>query len=143
MSEQNDVKDDELEQLSQADLARMVREKRKAEASYRTRLRDAEAELGQLRETVTGWQSSQLSTLAAAAGIAETALGDVPAHVPLESVVGEGGLLDAEKVDGALKALKSQRPHLFQPEPAARGTGTPDFGGEGEQARSVSWADVI
>lgn len=143
MSDQNDVKDDELEQLSQADLARMVREKRKAEASYRTRLRDVEAERDQLRETVTGWQSSELSELAAAAGVAETALVDVATHVPLETVVGDGGLLDVGKVEGALKSLKSERPHLFQKAAAEQSTGQASFAGEGDVARSTSWADVI
>lgn len=143
MSDENEVNDDQLEQLSQADLARMVREKRKSEAGYRTRLRDVEAERDQLRSTVTEWQSAELVELATAAGVAKTALGDVAAHVPLESVVGENGVLDSAKIDDALKALKAERPHLFEKRGADLGTGAESFGGSGDEQRTASWADVL
>lgn len=144
MTDENEVKDDQLEQLSQADLARMVREKRKSEAAYRTRLRDAEAERDQLRETVTSWQSAELTEHATAAGIAKTALADVAAHVPLESVVDENGLLDAAKIDTALQSLRSERPHLFEQTGANVGTGAESFSGNnGLEPRAASWADVL
>lgn len=143
MSEQDTVKDDELERLSPAELARMVRDKRKSEATYRTRLRDVEAELERVRETVTGWQGSELAKLAAAAGVADTALSDVPTHVPLEMVVGDDGLLDTGKVETALETLKAERPHMFQQPQVPATTGAPNFDGAGESKAATSWADVI
>ena len=143
MTDKIEVKDDQLEQLSQADLARMVREKRKSEAAYRTRLRDAEAERDQLRGTVSSWQGAELAERATAAGIAKTALPDVAAHVPLESVVDENGLLDASKIDAALRSLRTDRPHLFAQVGANVGTGAESFGSGGLEPRETSWADVL
>src|SRR5690606_31211145 len=109
---------------------------------YRTRLRDAEAERDELRETVSSWQTAELSELATAAGIAKTALTDVGTHVPLESVMGENGLLDGAKVEAAFKSLKADRPHLFERGGAAVASGAETFTAS-DEPRAASWTDVL
>lgn len=145
MSEENDGKDAELSGLPAERLAEMLREKRRAEASLRQRLRDAESARDIAVEQVRSWQGAQFTDLAREAGVVDTALGDVAGLVPLDTLVGDDGLVDGGKVSEALKTLRTQRPHLFAVPPASVGVGGTGFSGgtvAGEQP-AATWGDVL
>ncbi len=134
--------EEDLAEVSAERLAEMVREARKEAAGFRTRLRDTETERDALASTVSGFQQTALREAAAKAGLAKTAAGDLDAHLPLADVLGEDGLLDADKTDAALRGLRAERPHLF----GAGNTvsGAESYGGAGDDAPQVSnWADVL
>jgi hypothetical protein len=142
-SQELEVADDELATLPAERLAAMLRDKRKAEATVRGKLRDAEAQRDALAGTVSGFQKEALTGVAKTAGVLPSALADLALHVPLESVLGEGGLLDAEKATAALTELKVSKPHFF---PAMAGASGANFGGgSGERysAGGASWGDVL
>jgi hypothetical protein len=142
-SQEIEVTDDELATLPAERLAAMLRDKRKAEATVRGKLRDAEAQRDALAGTVSGFQKEALNGVASKAGVLPSALADLALHVPLESVLGEGGLLDTDKATAALTELKVSKPHFF---PASVGTSGPDFsGGSGEHygAGETSWGAVL
>ena len=139
-AQETEVRDDELATLPAERLAAMLRDKRKAEATVRGKLRDAEAERERLSGTVSGFQQQALKAHAEKAGVVPSALADLGAHVPLESVLGEDGLLDAEKATAALDALKLSRPHFF---PAVPGSSGAEFTFTGEPSRTPSWSDVL
>jgi len=141
-SQEIEITDDELATLPAERLAAMLRDKRKAEATVRGKLRDAEAQRDTLAGTVSGFQQEALRAAATGAGMLPTALLDLGAHVPLESVLGEGGLLDTAKAETALADLKASRPHFF-PSPAGA-SGASFIGGSGESmAPAASWSDIL
>lgn len=142
-SQETEVADDELATLPAERLAAMLRDKRKAEATVRGKLRDAEAQRDALAGTVAGFQTEALHGVAKTAGVLPSALSDLAQHVPLESVLGEGGLLDAGKAAEALAALKLEKPHFF---PAVPRMSSADFGGsisEGASYGETTWHDVL
>lgn len=142
-SQEIEVTDDELATLPAERLAAMLRDKRKAEATVRGKLRDAEAQRDALAGTVSGFQKEALNGVATTAGVLPSALADLALHVPLESVLGEGGLLDAEKATVALTGLRATKPHFF---PAPAGSSGANFaGGSGETygGTQASWGDVL
>jgi len=135
--------DDELDGLPSERLAEMVREKRKAEASLRTRLRDAETRVEKAEGAALGFQRSAFEQAAADAGVASTAISDLASHVDLNTLLGDDGVLDGVKASQALSSLKTERPHLF-----ARGvqsTGDVAFNGSGDVVATTeaTWADVL
>ncbi len=137
-----EVSDTALATLPADRLAAMVRDKRKAEASLRARLRDTEAERNRLAEQVTGQQWRDLDTAATKAGIRPEALADLHQHVKLEELTADDGAIDPGKLDAALTGLKSDRPHYF----VSPGASTVDHaGGAGEPAPpyQASWSDVL
>lgn len=137
----DDVKDDDLAALPSERLAEMVRDKRKAEASLRTRLREVESERDTAAGRVTAWQGDQFAELAKKGRVVESAVGDVAGLVPLESVLDDAGLIDAGKVDAALMTIRQDRPHLFVQVGAS---GAESFGGaNGTNVQPVSWSDVL
>ena len=136
----DDVKDDDLAALPAERLAEMLREKRRAEAAVRSRLREVETERDALTERVTTWQGDRFAELAKSGRVVESAVKDVQALVPLETVLDDAGLVDAEKVSAALIDLRQERPHLFQQVTAS---GPDSFGGANGFTQPVSWADVI
>ncbi|WP_336633033.1 MULTISPECIES: hypothetical protein [unclassified Microbacterium] len=136
----DDVKDDDLAALPAERLAEMLREKRRAEATVRSRLREVETERDALSERVTAWQGDRFAALAKDGRVVESAVKDVAALVPLESVLDDAGLVDAEKVSEALIALRQERPHLFQ---RVGASGPDSFGGAQGVPQSVSWSDVL
>lgn len=137
--------DDDLTTVPHERLVEMLREKRKAEADVRARLREVEGERDALSATVTAWQGEKLQDAARAAKVAETALGDLPQYVPLVSVLADDGRFDAEKATAAFEALKETRPHLFDvPRTAARSTdGGPGPLGGSATPPAASWSDVL
>lgn len=141
-SQETEVADDELATLPAERLAAMLRDKRKAEATVRGKLRDAEAERDGLKGTVAGFQTEALHGVARTEGVLPSALSDLAQHVPLESVLGEGGLLDTEKATAALKELRASKPHFF-PGPAPSSGSNFVGGGEWPTGGEASWADVL
>ena len=138
----DDPQDDQLATLPADRLASMLRDKRRAEADVRARLRDAEAERDQLRTAVTGWQRAKLTELATHAGVAPTALGDLDTAVQLDSVLDDAGLIDAGKANAALTQLRNDKPHLFRQ--GVTTSGVESFtGGQTAAASEASWADVL
>lgn len=136
----DDVKDDDLAALPAERLAEMLREKRRAEAAVRSRLREVESERDTATERVSTWQGERFAALAKDGRVVESAVKDVAALVPLESVLDDAGLIDPEKVSAALDGIRQERPHLFQQVSAS---GPDSFGGANGFTQPVSWADVI
>jgi hypothetical protein len=142
-SQEIEVTDDELATLPAERLAAMLRDKRKAEATVRGKLRDAEAQRDALVGTVSGFQKEALNGVAKTAGVLPSALSDLALHVPLESVLGEGGLLDTEKATAALTELKVSKPHFFPASVGASGTNFAGGSGEIYGGGEASWGDVL
>lgn len=137
---EQEVTDDQLVEVPAERLAAMLRDKRKAEQTVRGKLRDAEAERDKLTGTVTGFQQEALRGHATKAGVLPSALADLP--IPLESVLGEDGLVDTEKAAAALTELKASRPHFFPARPSKSGS---DLAGGGESfgGSTATWGDVL
>lgn len=137
----DDLKDDDLAALPAERLAEMLREKRRAEAAVRSRLREVEAERDTAAERVSTWQGERFAALAKDGRVVESAVADVAALVPLESVLDDVGLVDPAKVDAALLTIRQERPHLFE---RVGASGPESFGGaNGIPSQPVSWSDVI
>lgn len=145
MSEENDVKDADLSGLPAERLIEMLRDKRKAEASLRQRLRDAEASRDAAVEQVRSWQGTQFADLAREAGVVDTALGDVAGLVDVGSLLTDDGLVDGGKVADALKTLRTERPHLFAVAPGSTAIGGGGFRGDTLTPDPVAptWGDVL
>lgn len=145
MSDENDVKDADLSGLPAERLIEMLRDKRKAEASLRQRLRDAETSRDAAVQQVRSWQGTQFADLAREAGVVDTALGDVAGLVEMDALLSDDGLVDGDKVSDALKTLRSQRPHLFAVSPASVATGGGRFTGDTLSPEPVTptWGDVL
>lgn len=137
------IVDDELAKLPPDRLAQMLRDKRKAEASLRGRLRDTEGERDTLAGAVSGYQENALNDLATQAGAAPTALDDLRGHLPLDQLMGEDGNLDTEKVSEALATLKGARPHLFIQSGATVASGVGSFTSGDDTTATPTWGDVI
>lgn len=138
--ESQEAPEDQLLGLPVEKLAAMVREKRKAEASVRAKLRDAEAERDRLSGAVTGYQRRAFADAAKGAQMQESALDDVLAVVDLEAVLGEDGTVDAAKVHDALGELRKSKPHYFR----VPGRSGGDFTGGGFIVPpSSQWSDVL
>lgn len=135
----------DLENLPAERLAEMLRDKRRAEQSLRNRLRDAETRAEKAEGAVKGFQREALENHAADAGLAKTALQDLSTLVDVGSLLGEDGTLDTSKAKTALETLAAERPHLFAPTGAGRGTGDIQFtGAQGLDERPTpTWADVV
>ncbi|PCC58646.1 hypothetical protein CIK58_01525 [Brevibacterium aurantiacum] len=132
--------EDNLLELPPEKLAGMVRDKRKAEASVRSKLREAEAERDKLAGTVTGFRRQAFAATAAASKVQESAMDDVLGAVGLDNVLGEDGTVDAEKVQESLQALRRSHPHYFEPIPKASSIGQ---GGAPAGFEGASWSDVL
>lgn len=137
--------DDALSSLPAEKLAGMLRDKRKAEASARTRAGQAEAERDRLSKVVGAWTREKLHGLALAAGVLPSALADLDDRIDPSGLLTEGGTLDEDKAAKAFTTLKAERPHYFeQRKPAgASGVDHPGGGGEGVRPPVASWTDVI
>ncbi|MGY1551605.1 hypothetical protein ACW5CM_07435 [Microbacterium sp. A588] len=136
----DDMKDDDLAALPSERLAEMLRDKRKAEAAVRSRLREVETERDTAAARVTTWQGERFAALAKDGRVVQSAVKDVATLVPLESVLDDAGLVDPEKVTAALDGLRQERPHLFQQVGAS---GADSFGGANGVPQPVSWSDVL
>lgn len=135
-----DEQEDNLAELAPEKLAGMVRDKRKAEASVRSKLRDAEAERDRLAETVTGFRRQAFAEAAKAARVQDSAVDDVLKAVDLENVLAEDGTVDAGKVAEAVRALGKSHPHYFKPVGASTIAQGSAPAGDGLEA---SWSDVL
>lgn len=134
--------DETLATLPAEKLAAMLRDKRKAEAALRARLRDTEAERDRLAEKVTGQQARDLDVAATSAGLRPEALADLHQHVKLEEVTADDGAIDPAKLEAALGALKAERPHYFAT-PGASAVNHAGGSGEAPAAYEASWTDVL
>ena len=137
------IDDDELAKLAPERLAQMLRDKRKAEATVRGKLRETETERDTLAGTVSSFQRGKLHELAKAGGVLDTALSDLDAHLKAEDLLGEDGTIDSEKVTAALVALKKEKPHYFPQ--ISRTSGSPSNGHTGAISGSTAarWSDVL
>ncbi|TFC71398.1 hypothetical protein E3O45_15100 [Cryobacterium sp. TMS1-20-1] len=139
----DDVADDELAAVPVERLVQMLRDKRKAEAGVRTKLRETETQRDAFAGTVSKFQLDSLHTLAAAGGVLPSALDDLDSRMKVTDVLGDDGLIDPEKVTAALATLKADRPHYFPQHVAPPSSGgTPPTGGQ-VTAPTASWGDVI
>ncbi|OZM81148.1 hypothetical protein [Pseudonocardia sp. MH-G8] len=117
---------------------------RKDAATYRERLRDAEAERDALREELSGHRTNEVVRLAEGAGMRSGA--DLLAVTSLEALRDtETGRIDPEKVTAAARDALSSRPHWrgsaklpARPTERLRGTGDADT-----EPREASWADLL
>lgn len=132
--------EDNLLELPPEKLAGMLRDKRKAEASVRSKLREAEAERDKLAGAVTGFRRQSFAATAAASKVQESAMDDVLGAVGLDNVLGDDGTVDAEKVQESLQALRRSHPHYFEPIPKASSIGQ---GGAPAGFEGASWSDVL
>lgn len=132
--------EDNLAELAPEKLAGMVRDKRKAEANVRGKLRDAEAERDKLAEAVNGFRRQAFSEAAKAARVQDTAVDDVLKVVDLETVLAEDGTIDAAKVTEAVRGLQKTHPHYFKPVGASTIAQGSAPAGDGLDA---SWSDVL
>ncbi|MGO3680325.1 hypothetical protein [Brevibacterium aurantiacum] len=132
--------EDNLAELAPEKLAGMVRDKRKAEANVRGKLREAEAERDKLAGAVTGFRRQAFAATAAASKVQESAMDDVLGAVGLDNVLGDDGTVDAEKVQESLQALRRSHPHYFEPIPKASSIGQ---GGAPAGFEGASWSDVL
>ncbi|WP_026820177.1 hypothetical protein [Arthrobacter castelli] len=143
-TEQTDeTSDDQLLQLPPEKLVAMVRDKRKAEATYRTKLRDTEAERDKLSETVGGYQKSAFSDFAKSQRVLDSAVDDVAGSLDVSELLDESGQVDQEKATAALEELKQSKPHYFQRPPMQTGTDRVGGSGEGNVKPEASWGDVL
>ncbi|WP_193086462.1 hypothetical protein [Brevibacterium aurantiacum] len=131
---------DNLLELPPEKLAGMVRDKRKAEASVRSKLREAEAERDKLAGAVTGFRRQSFAAAAKSTQLQDTALDDALKVVPLEDMLGEDGTVDAAKVKESMQALRRSHPHYFEPIPKASSIGQ---GGAPAGFEGASWSDVL
>lgn len=136
----SEEQEDNLLELPPEKLAGMVRDKRKAEASVRSKLREAEAERDKLAGAVTGFRRQSFAATAAASKVQESAMDDVLGAVGLDNVLGDDGTVDAEKVQESLQALRRSHPHYFEPIPKASSIGQ---GGAPAGFEGASWSDVL
>ena len=139
----HDPHDDDLASVPADRLAAMLRDKRKAEAAVRTRLREAEEARDKLAAGLTAWQSRAFADKARAAGVIDSALEDLPGRVDLASLLTEDGTLDDDKATAALSDLQVGRPHWFVQKPAKSG---PEFAagtGEKPSGAAASWSDIL
>lgn len=134
---QKSEQEDNLAELAPEKLAGMVRDKRKAEASVRSKLRDTEAERDKLAEAVTGFRRQAFAEAAKAARVQDSAVDDVLNAVDLEAVLAEDGTIDGAKVSEAVGALRKSHPHYFKP--------ASSFSAEGgaPMPPDASWSDVL
>lgn len=132
---------DNLLELPPEKLAGMVRDKRKAEASVRSKLREAESERDQLASSVTGFRRQAFAEAAKDSKMHESALEDVLASVNLEDVLGDDGTVDPGKVGEALKGLRQSHPHYFERGPRVSSIG--QGGHPSGDGLSPSWSDVL
>jgi hypothetical protein len=105
-------------------------------ASYRRRLREAEAERDQLREQVDRLQRVEVARIASGAGLAVAE--DVWMHgATLEALRGDDGGIDSATVEGVVEAILKDRPGL-------RGQPGGDLGiGRGAGARDTTRAPKV
>lgn len=132
--------EDNLLELPPEKLAGMVRDKRKAEASVRSKLREAEAERDKLAGTVTGFRRQSFAAAAKSTQLQDTAVDDALKVVPLEDMLGEDGTVDSAKVKESMQALRRSHPHYFEPVPKASSIGQ---GGAPAGFEGASWSDVL
>ncbi|SMH45387.1 hypothetical protein SAMN06295885_2528 [Rathayibacter oskolensis] len=139
---------DNLASLPPERLAKLLREKRAAEASARGRLRDADAEIARLTETARAAQRGQVAEAANRLRALPTAVADVVDRIDITSVLGEDGSIDREKLNDAIEALFVTRPHWKMPKVSTR-SGPGIAGGESGYEHSrlreqkATWSDVL
>lgn len=131
--------EDNLAELAPEKLAGMVRDKRKAEANVRGKLRETEAERDKLAEAVTGFRRQAFAEAAKAARVQDSAVDDVLNAVSLEAVLAEDGTIDAGKVSEAVGALRKSHPHYFKQASSFSAQG----GAPGGDGLDASWSDVL
>ena len=138
----DEMADDQLAQLPAERLAQMLREKRKSEGSYRTQLREAEAERDRLSEAVSGYQRASFDEFARGRKVLDSAVEDVAEKVNVSEMLGEDGRVDEEKVGAALDELRKEKPHFFAAPPSSSSA---DFTGSTSEQReeSASWGDIL
>ncbi|GAA2092620.1 hypothetical protein [Brevibacterium salitolerans] len=133
--------EDQLLGLPVEKLAGMLREKRKAEASVRAKLRDVEAERDRLAGSVAGYQRQAFAEVAKKHRMHESALDDALGVVSMDEVLREDGTVDAEKAGNVLTQLRETKPHYFVQVPGASGG---EVRGPGIGSRvSASWSEVL
>jgi hypothetical protein len=134
-----DEQEDNLAELAPEKLAGMVRDKRKAEANVRGKLRETEAERDKLAEAVTGFRRQAFAEAAKAARVQDSAVDDVLNAVSLEAVLAEDGTIDAGKVSEAVGTLRKSHPHYFKQASSFSAQG----GAPGGDGLDASWSDVL
>lgn len=134
--------DDQLAQLPAEKLAQMVREKRRSEGSYRTQLREAEAERDRLADAVKGYQRASFDEFARGRSVLPSAVEDVAEKVNVAELLADDGRLDEQRAGEALDTLRTAKPHYFE---AAAGASSVDFTGStsGQGEESASWGNIL
>lgn len=136
----SEEQEDNLLELPPEKLAGMVRDKRKAEASVRSKLREAEAERDRLSGTVSGFRRQAFAAAAKESKVQDSAIEDVLGAVNIDDVLGEDGTVDAEKVEQSLEGLRRSHPHYFHQMPRSSGSAE---GGAPGGFEGASWSDVL
>lgn len=140
--EQHEVEDEQLMQVPQERLVAMLKDKRKSEAAYRTKLREAEAERDSLQGTVTGFQQKAFGEFAKGQAVLDSALDDVSEKLDIGELLDESGQVDQDRAKAALEDLRKSRPHYFT-QPAGQ-SGADFSAGVGESTKpQASWGDLL
>lgn len=134
--------DDQLAQLPAEKLAQMLREKRRSEGSYRTQLREAEAERDRLSEAVAGYQRARFVEFARGRKVLASAVEDVAEKVNVSELLGEDGAVDEKKAGAALDELRKEKPHFFQQPQKASTVDYSNYRAEPHD-ESASWGDIL
>ncbi|HCG56413.1 MULTISPECIES: hypothetical protein [Brevibacterium] len=143
LTQSGEVEADNLLELPPEKLAGMVRDKRKAEASVRTKLRDAEAERDQLATAVKGFRTQAFAAAAKSTQLQSTAVEDALKVVPLEGMLTEDGTIDAAKVKESMQALRRSHPHYFQPVPPSSGPGFSGGPDPSDLNGTAGWSEIL
>lgn len=141
--ETEETPEDQLLSLPVEKLAAMLRDKRKAEATVRARLRDAEEQRDKLTGSVSAFQRQAFAQAAKGHRMQESALEDVLGAVDLASMLGDDGTVDPEKVGPALEELRKTKPHYFQARSIPAGRADTSGASMGEPRAQASWGDVL
>ncbi|WP_454115473.1 hypothetical protein [Microbacterium lacticum] len=141
---QEDVEGDDLANVPPERLAQMVRDKRRAEAAVRQKLRDVEAAHGVLETAVTGFRARQVRTAAAGAGALAEALDDVVAALSVDDILADDGTVDDAGLTAALAELRKLKP-FYWPTSRLPPRSSPDSQHTGMTyaAKPATWGDVL
>ena len=137
-----ELADDQLAQVPAEKLAQMLREKRRSEGSYRTQLREAEAERDRLSAAVSGYQRKSFDEFARGRKVLDSAVDEVAEKLDVSELLDENGQEDEEKAGAALDELKRSKPHFFKAMPMRSSVDTSSYS-TGDLIESASWGDVL
>ncbi|MEP9391677.1 hypothetical protein ABLE94_05355 [Gordonia sp. VNK1] len=132
---------DQLEGAGQPDQAETPEPPSKREARYRLQLREAQAERDTLAERLEALQRSEVERLAA--DLIEKPAALWTAGVKLDTLVGDDGTIDADKVTEAVKSAREQLGLQSSQQRLRRGPVVPMEGTGTDRSRPDPWKSAF